>query len=312
MDFFECQVLTQKPKDFDMVWKRWLEEVHSVKNKVEIVNEEKTSFGKKISFYFDSVANTRIFAILYLQEKMNKPIIAYYHGHNSFIEQDFNVWHCMNLVNAGYSVVAIDMRFQKGRVIDPNHYQFDTYPSVCYNITDLENCYTKRLFQDALKVIDIIKDPFCFKETADSGIVVAGPSQGGGLSLMAASMADTPIFGCVVDVPSDCALKDRILGRYGKYGVIMDLIEDRPDLKEVILDNQDYFDVINMTDRIKCPVLASVGTLDEICPPRFFYQAYQKITSEKELKIYENFGHGGFEELHLPLKIAFLDRLSNR
>ena len=119
-------------------------------------------------------------------------------------------------------VVAIDMRFQ-GRVIDPNHYQFDTYLSMLQYYR-FENCYTKRLFQDALKVIDIIKDPFCFKETADSGIVVWDLLREGFI-LMAASMADTPIFGCVVDVPSDCALKDRILGRYGKYGVIMDLIE---------------------------------------------------------------------------------------
>lgn len=310
MNNFDCHVLTQKPTDFDEVWARWIEEVHRVKNKIEIVNEEKTSYGKKVSFYFDGVANTRIFAILYLQDTLNKPIIAYYHGHNSYIEEDHNVWHCMNLVNAGYSVVAIDMRFQKGRVIDTNKYEFKDYPSVCYNITDIETCYTKRLYQDALKIIDIIKDPSCFGKIANLDVVVAGPSQGGGLSLMVASMSDTPILASVSDVPSDCALKDRILGRYGKYGVIMDLIDARPDLKEIILNNQDYFDLINMVDRIKCGVFTSVGSIDEICPPRFFYQAYQKITSEKALIVYEGFGHGGFEEMHLPKKLTFLERLS--
>jgi len=309
MEELEVRILTRKPKDFDERWSRWIQEIHDVENHIEIVSEEKTSFGKKLGFYYNSIANTKIFAILYLQELLDKPIVAYYHGHNSYIEEDHVIWHCLNLVNAGYSVLAIDMRFQSRMIKDDNKYLFSSYPSACFNITDLENCYHKRLNQDALKIIDIIRDPLCFKEIADLDIVVAGPSQGGGMSMMVAAMSDNPILCALSDIPSDCALKDRILGRYGKYGVIMDLIEDHPKLKDIIMNNQDYFDVVNMADQIDCPIMTSVGSVDEVCPPRFFYQAYKKITSKKELKIYEGYGHGGFEEIHLPLKLIFIKQM---
>lgn len=307
MEMFQRDILTKKPSDFDEVWERWLNEVHFVENKVEIVSEVKTSFGKIICFYYDSIASTKIYANLYLQEQSTKPTVVYYHGHNSHIEEDHNIWHCMNLVNAGFSVVAIDMRFQSKRIEDHNEYLFSSYPSACYNISDIENCYHKRLNQDALKIIDILKDPLCFKEVSNLDIIVAGPSQGGGLSLMVAAMSSIPILCSLSDIPSDCALKDRILGKYGKYGAIMGFIEDHPELEETVLNNQDYFDVINMADRIKCPVFASVGTVDDVCPPRFFYQAYKRIKSSKTLEIYEGYGHGGFEEIHLPKKLAFLE-----
>ena len=312
----DCKVSTIKPIDFDERWKKWLEEVHNVPNKIEVVNEDVRldGFGKIISFYYDSVQNAKIYARLYLRWEPNRPVVAYYHGHMSYIEDPDNDWHCMNLVAAGFNVVAIDMRFQNGKAIDNTQYRYMNYPSACFNIDDLETCYNKVLDQDALKLLDIIKDPNIFKDIngtpiANMPLMVAGPSQGGGLSLMVASMSDYDITCSLSDVPSDCAIKDRIVNREGKYTVIDDFLKDHPDLTEVVMKNQDYFDVINMADRIKCPVISSVGLLDDTCPPKYFYKAYQKIKSEKVLEVYPEFGHGGFEEIHLPKKISFTYRI---
>ena len=313
---FECSVLTKKPKDFDTRWARWLKEVHDVKNNVEIVDEDVRldGFGKIISFYYDSVQNAKIYAKLYLRWEPNRPVVAYYHGHMSFIDDKDNDWHCMNLVAGGFNVVAIDMRFQNGKAIDPTPYRFMDYPSACFNIDDLETCYNKVLDQDALKILDIIKDPTIFKDIngtplGDMPLIVAGPSQGGGLSLMVSAMSDYDIALSLSDVPSDCAIKDRIKNREGKYTVIDDFLADHKELSDVVMANQDYFDVINMASRIKAKVIASFGTVDETCPPKYFYQAYKQITSEKELYAYVGFGHGGFEELHLPRKIAFAKKV---
>ena len=111
------------------------------------------------------------------------------------------------------------------------------------------------------------------------------------------------------DVPSDCAIKDRIINREGKYTVIDDFLTDHPELKEVVMKNQDYFDVINMADKIKASVIASVGSIDNICPPKYFMKAYELIKSEKHLDIYDGYGHGGFEEIHLPKKIEFAKKV---
>ena len=306
---FKCEILTKKPTDFDVKWAQWLKEVHDIKNHIDIVKETKQSYGKLIEFYYDSVKNTKIFAKLYLQDKLDLPVVAYYHGHGSDLDDEWNNWHAMNLVNAGFSVCSIDMRFQKGKVIDNNEYHFLEYESICYNIDDLENSYLKRLDQDALKLIDILSCKDCFKELNDLDIIVAGPSQGGGLSLMVASLSDKDILCSLSDVPSDCALRDRVLGEYGKYSIINKLINEHSDIKDKVLNNLDYFDVINMADKIKCPVITSVGGIDNVCPPRFFYQAYKKIKAEKELYVYPEFGHGGFEEKHLPKKIDFAKKV---
>lgn len=304
----EYRVSTVRPVDFDDVWARWIKEVHDIKNHIEIVKTIEEGFGKIICFYYDSVLNGKIYARLYLRNEKNRPIVAYYHGHMGNIEHKDQIWHCMNLVAAGFNVMAIDMRFQNGLAIDNNKYRFDNYPSCCFNIDNLETCYNKILDQDALKMIDIIKDPTCFKEISNVPIIVAGPSQGGGLSMMVAANA-TGISLSLSDVPSDCAIKDRIINREGKYTPINDLLKEHPELEETVMKNQDYFDVINMADKITCPILCSIGTADNVCPPAYFYQAYKKIQGYKELEIYEGYGHGGFEEIHLPKKIKFAKKI---
>ncbi len=311
-----CKIRTIKPLDFSEKWERWLKEVHAVKNNIEIVDVDTRldGFGKIISFYYDSVQNGKIYAKLYLRWEPSRAVVAYFHGHMSFIDDKDNDWHCMNLVAAGFNVVAIDMRFQNGKAIDNTKYRYMDYPSACFNIDDLETCYNKVLDQDALKILDIIKDPNIFKDIngtplSNMPLLVAGPSQGGGLSLMVSAMSDYDIKVSLSDVPSDCAIKDRIINREGKYGVIADFLADHPELKEVVMKNQDYFDVVNMTDRIKAAVIASVGLEDTTCPPKYFYHAYEKIKSEKHLDCYEGFGHGGFEEIHLPKKIAFAKKI---
>lgn len=317
LNSFNCKVSTIKPDDFDKVWDKWIKEVRAVPNNIEIVKEEVQidGFGKIIDFYYDSVNGAKVFAKLYLRWEAARDVVAYYHGHNSYIDHEDNVWHCMNLVAAGFNVFAIDMRFQNGKTIDNTPYRFMDYPSACFNIDELNHCYNKYLDQDALKLIDIIKDPSLFKDIngtplANQKLIVAGPSQGGGLSMMVASL-DNRVDLSLSDVPSDCAIKDRIINKEGKYGVIKDFLTDHPELTDVVMRNQDYFDVINMTDKMACPTICSVGTIDKICPPAYFYQAYEKIKTKKALEVYEGYGHGGFEEIHLPKKIKFAKDVLN-
>ena len=85
------------------------------------------------------------------------------------------------------------MRFQGDRVKDNNEYRFKDFPSVCYNIDDLETCYTKRLDQDALKIIDIIADANIFPNIKNRGIMLAGPSQGGNNEEAQKKLIDTLI-----------------------------------------------------------------------------------------------------------------------
>ena len=67
-----------------------------------------------------------------------------------------------------------------------------------------------------------------------------------------------------------------------------------------------YFDTMNMAETIRCPILASVGGQDIICPPHCYFASYNRIRSEKEICIYPFNGHEGGRSHHLEKKLAFL------
>lgn len=52
-----------------------------------------------------------------------------------------------------------------------------------------------------------------------------------------------------------------------------------------------YIDVQHLCKRIRANVLMAVGLMDKICPPSTQFAAYNKISAEKSLTIYPDFGH---------------------
>ncbi|MBC7234613.1 MAG: acetylxylan esterase, partial [Chloroflexi bacterium] len=56
-----------------------------------------------------------------------------------------------------------------------------------------------------------------------------------------------------------------------------------------------YVDNLNLADRISCPVLMSVGLVDDICPPSSVFAVYNKIKAPKEIKVYPFHNHEQIE-----------------
>ncbi len=52
-----------------------------------------------------------------------------------------------------------------------------------------------------------------------------------------------------------------------------------------------YIDVQHLVPRIRGRVMMTVGLMDTVCPPSTQFAAYNKIQSEKELRVYPDFGH---------------------
>jgi cephalosporin-C deacetylase len=52
-----------------------------------------------------------------------------------------------------------------------------------------------------------------------------------------------------------------------------------------------YVDTMNLADRIRCPVLMSVGLQDEVCPPRTAFSTYNQVRSTKAYRVYPWSGH---------------------
>ena len=90
----------------------------------------------------------------------------------------------------------------------------------------------------------------------------------------------------------------KILGHYCERGYthweeIDDwLAEDDKRNWNAMLLELSYFDTMNMTERIKCPVLMGVCLQDKVCPPSTSFASYNKINGPKEYRIYIKAGHG--------------------
>ena len=56
-----------------------------------------------------------------------------------------------------------------------------------------------------------------------------------------------------------------------------------------------YIDLQFLAPRIKAKVYMSTGLMDTTCPPSTQFAAFNKITSDKFVEIYPDFGHEGIK-----------------
>lgn len=309
--FLKTKIEENCPTDLKQKWNNWFLQLETVDDKVEIVKTEDTSFGKIIDFYFEGIYNTRIYSRLYYVNnsiKNNYPLIIYFHGSLSPMCKEWTHNDCLKWAEDGFSVVTFDARNQGGNTNDTNLFSFKDEYYINQGIDDLETNYCLRLYLDGVKLIQIIKNESIqlFKNFRNVPLISLGASQGGEMALVVTALTND-ISLCVPDIPSGCALKERIINHNGKYNAVNDLKEKYPELDiNKIYENLGYFDIVNFAHWIKCPVFSAVGFKDDVCPPEFFYQAYKKIKEPKLLYIYDDFGHGGFDDIHRPKKINYI------
>jgi cephalosporin-C deacetylase len=79
-----------------------------------------------------------------------------------------------------------------------------------------------------------------------------------------------------------------------------------PEQVERVFETLSYFDTMNMADRIKCSVLASVAMRDQVCPAKMYFATYNRIQAEKEIRIYPFNGHEGGGRVHNDVKLKYL------
>ena len=305
-----------RPDDLKEFWDKSLKETLEIKNEIIVDHIDPQDFGSLIYFYFLSVNNTKMHCRFYINDeglRERRPFIILFHGAGSCTWDDHNIYHCLNWARNGFCVIMMDCRNQGGFSVDNNQYDFMDKHYMCRGILNKETSYDKLLYLDAYKLMTITRDSSIdiFKELSECEVIVAGPSQGGQLSLAMASLSDIPVL-CIPDLPSGCAIISRSEGRFGKYTYFDDIIKENPEYKDTIYHESSYFDLINLTENIKCPVYSSVGSVDDICPMEFYLEAYNHISTKKEVVYYEGFGHGGFEEIHFPKKLNYVLNYINR
>lgn len=283
-------------KDFDSFWDEACKEVNSTDIKI-VMSEQKNIDKRSVErFTFTGIDGTPIHAT-YLGVENPKGCVIKTHGYggNSGEIHEHLVWGTCD-----YDCIIFDARLQ-GNVTGSKTAIEEMYKSsvMTMNISEAKNYYLKLLYTDMLRVIRYAKERF------DYPIILEGTSQAGGVALAAAALSDDVEL-VMANVPSFSNFPNRIIKGTGSCKILQEYIKLYPRRKEIVEKTTSYFDLYHLVSRIKCPVVASVGGLDETCPAEDFLKAYEKIESKKILKIYPLSGHEGGGKKHSKYELEFL------
>ncbi|MCM1177161.1 MAG: acetylxylan esterase [Bacteroides sp.] len=159
-----------------------------------------------------------------------------------------------------------------------------------------ETYYYRGAFADAVRAVDFV----CSREKTDLSRVFAnGESQGGALTLVAASL-DGRIRAIAPSAPFLNDFRDYFSLVHWPADPILAAAEQKGITEDELYRTLSYFDVKNFTDRIKCPVLMAIGLQDPVCPPHTNFAGYNMVKSEKNWICYPLSGHNVWEQPGWP------------
>jgi cephalosporin-C deacetylase len=198
---------------------------------------------------------------------------------------------------AGYAVIVMDTRGQGARTRragatgDSGGSQSPHVEGfLTKGILDPADYYYRRVFTDAVRAVEVAHT---LEGIDRSRIAVEGTSQGGGIALAAAALADG-VSAAMLNVPFLCHFSRAIeITDRGPYAELLSFLRTQRDLADRALETLRYFDGMNMAASSTVPSLFSVALMDPICPPSTVYAAYNHYAGAKEMNIFPYNEHEG-------------------
>jgi cephalosporin-C deacetylase-like acetyl esterase/endo-1,4-beta-mannosidase len=283
--------------DFDDFWTRTLNELSQVDPQYRLTLLPEHSNDDRRSYRVDmkSLGGEDISGLLVEPVAPGKyPVMIHYMGYSS------DVWFIDPSSNPDRIEFMLCVRNQAF-----NRQPGEDSDWCARGVESKETYYYRGAFADAVRAVDLV----CSREKADLARVFAqGESQGGALTLVAASL-DSRIKAIAPSAPFLSDYKDyfRLAGWPGDP--IMDAAREKGISEEEIYKTLSYFDVMNFTDRIVCPVIMAIGLQDPVCPPHTNFAGYNHIRTEKSWICYPAAGHNVWEQKGWPEeKSRFFER----
>jgi cephalosporin-C deacetylase len=191
----------------------------------------------------------------------------------------------IHLVQQGYAVLTLYPRAQGESQAE---WELENGTKLTYHITDKNRYYYRGAYADCVRGIDFL----VARQEIDSGrIGMWGRSQGGGLTLVTASLDDR-LKAAVAEEPFLCNYPIAIeTVKTHPYVELNEYLKSHPSDRSNTLETLAWFDPISLVAHITCPVLMNIGMKDETCPFRTIMPVFEKIQSPKALMIYPELGH---------------------
>lgn len=283
-----------KPADFDKFWDNSIAEMKALDPQIELIAHPLSSVNAELfDMYFTGVGGARIYAKFMRPKNITKPVpaVVFFHGYSA----NSGDWTtCFSYLLQGYCVAALDVRGQGGKSEDCGCVFGNTLNGhIIRGLSDdPEKFLFRNIFLDCAQLVGILMD---MPEVDEDRVGVTGLSQGGGLTLACASLEPriklaAPIYPFLCDYQRVWEM-DLAQGAYGEIKEYFKRFDPTHAREAQLFEKLGYIDVQHLTTRINAEVLMLVGLMDTTCPPSTQFAAYNKIKSEKNLKIYPDFGH---------------------
>ncbi|MFT4233405.1 MAG: acetylxylan esterase [Microbacterium sp.] len=209
---------------------------------------------------------------------------------------------------AGYARLLVATRGQGwniggGGATDDPHGSASSAPGVMTRgIQSPETYYYRRAYTDAVRAVDAAREL-----APGVPVYVTGISQGGGLTIAAAALADD-IAGALPDVPFLCDFpRATTLVDTQPYGEIRTYLASHRDEVARAFHTLSYFDGATLAARATAPALFSTALMDETCPPSTVFAAFNAWASDdKDIEVYPFNGHEGGATDHLGKRLTWL------
>lgn len=219
-------------------------------------------------------------------------------------------WSWLFWASAGYAHLVMDTRgqgaeWQSGDTsdIEPTG-TGPQYPGVMTRgILDPSTYYFRRLMTDAVLAVDAARTHPVVN--ADR-IAITGGSQGGGLALAVAGLAEG-LRAAVIDVPFLCHYRRALeVTDEMPYGEIRQFLRAQRGTEAQVFRTLDYFDGRHFASRATVPALFSVGLEDTITPPSTVFAAYNEYAGPKDIEVWPYSGHEGAQLDHALVRLEFI------
>jgi cephalosporin-C deacetylase len=285
-----------RPADFDAYWDAGLAEMHALDPQVELVPHAMNApFAECFDLFFTGVGGARVHA-KYLRPTgaaVPHPAVLQFHGYSGHSGE---WWDKLGYVARGFSFAALDVRGQGGLSEDVGGVKGNTLRG--HIIRGLsggpDQLLFRQIYLDTAQLAAIVMD---LPEVDAARVGAFGGSQGGGLTLACAAL-EPRIARAVPLYPFLCDYRrvwemDLAVAAYEELRTYFRQFDPLHEREEEIFTHLGYIDAQFLAPRIRAKILMAVGMMDTVCPPSTQFAAYNKITSQKELVIYPDYGHEG-------------------
>lgn len=295
----EYQGTNPRPDDFDAFWDKALDEMRAVDPQVELRPAKFTApYADCFDMFFTGAGGARVHAKL-LKPKgatATGPGLVCFHGYSGKAG-DWTSY--LAYAAAGFTVAALDCRGQGGESEDVGGVIGTTFRG--HIVRGLsgppEGLLFRQIYLDTAQLAGLV---MAMPEVDAERVGAMGGSQGGGLTLACVGL-EPRIKRALSVHPFLCDYRrvwemDLAENAYEELRTYFRQFDPRHEREDEIFTKLGYIDVQHLAPRIRSEVRMAVGLMDQICPPSTQFAAYNKITAEKSLVIYPDFGHEGMPE----------------